>query len=92
MALNISKKATPFIESLSTKERQYLNELGQRIKGSRNDINIDEFGKVKLTYRPKASEIRLVNDSNREAINAEKKFKNKNVFRQIKIHERFTNK
>ncbi len=85
MALVITKKAQPFIESLPIKERQYLHELGKRIKGSRNDINILEDGKVSLTYRPKASDIRLVSDGNREAIAAAdkaqiKKFKNEMTF------------
>ena len=42
MALVIAKKAEPFIESLPSAERKYLHELGKRIKGSRNDINILE--------------------------------------------------
>ncbi|MCR5266287.1 MAG: hypothetical protein K6E29_06810 [Cyanobacteria bacterium RUI128] len=85
MALVITKKAEPFVESLPKKERQYLRELGKRIKGSRNDINIEENGAVSLTYKPKASEIRLVSDENREAVKAadkakEKRFKNEMTF------------
>ncbi len=88
MALVIEKKAQPFIESLPAKERQYLHELGKRIKGSRNDINILEDGKVTLTYRPKASEIRLVNDENRAAIEAEDKIKREKFKKELNPDEK----
>ena len=88
MALNITKKAQPFIESLPSAERKYLHELGDRIKGSRNDINILEDGKVSLTYRPKASDIRLVNDSNREAIKAADKAKDKKFKQEMTTGEK----
>ena len=88
MALVIEKKAQPFIEALPSAERKYLHELGKRIKGSRNDINILEDGKVSLTYRPKASEIRLVNDENREAIKAADKAKNKKLKSEATVGEK----
>ena len=87
MALVIDKKAGKFIESLPSVERKYLHELGNRIKGSRNDINILEDGKVTLTYRPKASEIRLVNEENREAIKAADKAKDKKFQSEITLGE-----
>jgi len=88
MALVIAKKAEPFIESLPVKERQYLHELGNRIKGSRNDINILEGGKVSLTYRPNASEIRLVSDENRAAIEAEDKIKREKFKKELNPDEK----
>ena len=88
MALNIAKKAQPFIESLPSEERKYLHELGKRIKDSRNDINILEDGKVSLTYRPKASEIRLVNDENRAAIEAEDKIKREKFKKELNPDEK----
>lgn len=88
MALVIDKKAGKFIESLPSVERKYLHELGKRIKGSRNDINILEDGKVTLTYRLKASEIRLVNDENREAIKAADKAKDKKFQSEITLGEK----
>ena len=89
MALVITKKAEPFIEALPAKERKYLHELGNRIKDSRNDINILEGGKVSLTYRPKSSEIRLVSDENREAIKAADIAKNKKFREEITAGEKF---
>ena len=88
MALVITKKAQPFIEALPSAERKYLHELGKRIKGSRNDINILEDGKVSLTYRPKASEIRLVNDENRAAIEAEDKIKREKFKKELNPDEK----
>ena len=88
MALHISKKAEPFIESLPSAERKYLHDLGKRIRDSRNDINIDEMGKVSLTYRPKASEIRLVNDENREAIMAADMARNKKFKQEMTAGEK----
>ena len=88
MALVIEKKAQPFIESLPSAERKYLHELGKRIKGSRNDINILEDGKVTLTYRPKASDIRLVNDGNRAAFEAEDKIKREKFKKELNPDEK----
>lgn len=88
MSLVIAKKAEPFIESLPAKERKYLHELGKRIQGSRNDINILEDGKVSLTYRPKASDIRLVSDGNREVIDAADKAKYKKFQKEITLGEK----
>ena len=88
MALNIAKKAQPFVESLPSEERKYLHELGKRIKDSRNDINILEDGKVSLTYRPKASEIRLVSDENRAAIEAEDKIKREKFKKELNPDEK----
>ena len=88
MALVITKKAQPFIESLPSAERKYLHELGNRIKGSRNDINIGEGGKISLTYRPKASDLRLVNDENRAAIEAADKAKKKKFQSEMTLGEK----
>lgn len=88
MALNIKKGAEPFIKSLPAEEHKYLHELGNRIKYSRNDINILKDGKVTVTYRPKADEIRLVNDENREAIKAADKAKNKRLKQEATFGEK----
>lgn len=88
MALNISKKAEPFVQSLPQKERKYLDSVGQRIKNSRNDINIGEKGDISLTYQPKASDIRLVSDENRAAIEAADKAKRKKFNQEITTGER----
>ena len=88
MALVITKKAEPFIESLPSAERKYLHELGKRIKGSRNDINIGENGAISLTYKPKASDIRLVSDENRAAIEAEDKIKREKFKKELNPDEK----
>ena len=91
MALIIDKKAEPFIESLSAKERQYIRQLGERIKNSRNHINIGKGGSISLSYEPKASEIRLINESERAAIEAEDKAFEKKLNAEMTFKEKVDN-
>lgn len=78
MALYVKKGAEPFLESLAKGEREYVKALGQRIKGSRNNIDINECGKVSSSWTPKASDISLtMSDADRKANKAAQKLAKK---------------
>ena len=91
MAVKIKPKAQPFLEMLPMEERQYIRDLGNKIKKSRNHIHIGEGGKVYNSYEPKASEIRIVNPENRAEVDAERKAEAKRLKSMVTKEDRKEN-
>lgn len=89
MSMRIKPEAEQFIAGLPTKEREYLRTLGKRIAHSRNNIDIDEAGKVSNSWTPRANEMKIVADSEKEAVEAADKLRAKRIKKEMTAGEKF---